>query len=269
MTTGTLLPAPVLVAVDGNGAPISGALLQFYLTGTTTPATTYSNASLATPNANPVVANGSGLFGPVYLDPGVTYRLQLKTAAGSVLADIDPVSIGAAEATLTQVNAGVATGVYVSPAKLAAWTGVATALGYTPVNKAGDTATDLAITPTAPATNSAGYLGAPINNQTASYTLALSDAGKMRADEQRQRQHHHRAAQLRRGLSGGDGHRDPQHRGRDMHDYARLRGEPGAGGLRDQQGRGDDAIRPGDPGPGGGEFVGDQRGEYLVAAGPI
>ncbi|HXV00662.1 MAG TPA: hypothetical protein VG166_09200 [Caulobacteraceae bacterium] len=179
MTTGSLLPAPVLVALDGNGDPISGALLQFFATGTTTPATTYSDAGLTTPNANPVVANGSGMFGPVYLDPTVTYRVQLKTAGGSVIADIDPVLVGAAEATTTQTNAGTAHGVYVSPYDLAAWTGVATALGYTPVNKAGDTATNLAITPTAPATNSAGYLGTPINNQTASYALVLSDTGKM------------------------------------------------------------------------------------------
>ena len=180
MTTGTLLPAPVLVAVDGNGAPISGALLQTYLTGTTTPTATYSNATLATPNANPVVANGSGLFGPVYLDPSVTYRCQIKTAGGSVIADIDPVLIGPAEATTTQTNAGTAHGVYVSPADLAAWTGVTTALGYTPVNKAGDTATALNLTPAAtPATNAAGYLGIPLNNQTASYTAVMADAGKM------------------------------------------------------------------------------------------
>jgi hypothetical protein len=178
MSTGILLTMPVLVAVNGDGEPISGARLQFYLTGTTTPAPTYTSAGLTTPNANPVVANGAGQFPAIYLDPTITYRAQLQTAAGSVIADIDPLNVDVVAATQAQVNAGTASGVYVSPATLAAWTGVPTALGYTPVNKAGDTATNLTINPAAPAVNSAGYLGAPGNTQNAPYTLVLSDAGK-------------------------------------------------------------------------------------------
>jgi hypothetical protein len=88
------------------------------------------------------------------------------------------VNLDVTAATQTQVNAGTATGVYVSPATLAAWTGVAAALGYTPVNKAGDTATNLLINPAAPGVASAGYLGSPINPQPNTYTLALSDCGK-------------------------------------------------------------------------------------------
>ncbi len=164
MSTGVLLTMPVLVAVNGDGEPISGARLQFYLTGTTTPTPTYTSAALSTPNANPVVANGAGQFPAIYLDPTVTYRVQLQTATGGVLADIDPANLDVVAATQAQVNAGSATGVYVSPATLAAWTGVAAALGYTPVNKAGDMATNLAINPATPAVNSAGYLGAPGNN---------------------------------------------------------------------------------------------------------
>ena len=68
---------------------------------------------------------------------------------------------------------------FVSPAKLGDWTGVAGALGFTPLNKAGDTATNLLIANTALASTSAGYLGAPVNEQDANYTFALSDAGKM------------------------------------------------------------------------------------------
>ncbi|MGH7022115.1 MAG: hypothetical protein ACREEB_00840 [Caulobacteraceae bacterium] len=178
MSTGILLAAPVLVAVDGDGNPISGALLQFYLTGTTTPASVYADGALGTPLTNPVVANGSGLFPAIYLDPTVTYRVQLRTASASVLADIDPLNLDVTAATQTQVNAGTATGVYVSPATLAAWTGVAAALGYTPLNKAGDTATNLVINPAAPAVATAGYLGAPPNLQNGDYTLLISDPGR-------------------------------------------------------------------------------------------
>jgi len=176
--SGTLLAMPVLRAVDQSGAPMAGAQLQFYLTGTTTPANVYSSSALSTPLSNPVVADSGGLFAPIYLDPTVVYRCQLLSASGALVRDIDPASESVVEATQAQVNAGTASGIYVSPAKLAAWTGVATALGYTPVNKAGDTATNLALAITAPASASAGYLGAPVNEQDASYTLALSDAGK-------------------------------------------------------------------------------------------
>ena len=52
-------------------------------------------------------------------------------------------------------------------------------LGYTPLNKAGDTAANLSLAFTALSTTSAGYLGAPRNEQDVAYTLALSDAGGM------------------------------------------------------------------------------------------
>jgi hypothetical protein len=178
MSTGILLPAPVLIAEDVNGHPISGAKLQLYLTGTSTPTPGYANGNLSTPLSNPVVANSAGQFPAIYLDPTITYRIQLQNAAGAGLADIDPVNLSITAATQAQVNAGVATGVYVSPATLAGWTGIAAALGYVPVNKAGDTATNLVINPAAPVANSAGYLGSPINTQNGAYGLILSDCGK-------------------------------------------------------------------------------------------
>ena len=67
--------------VDTNGNPYAGGLLYFYETGTTTPLDTYSNETLASANANPVVANSAGLFGAIYLKPQV-YKVVLKTSAG-------------------------------------------------------------------------------------------------------------------------------------------------------------------------------------------
>lgn len=177
--TGILLPAPVLVALDANGAPIGGAQLQFYLTGTTSPASVYTDDTLDTPLSNPVVANSAGLFPAIFLDPTVTYRAQLLTATGGPIADRDPITVGVPQASQAEVNAGVATGVYVDPATLAGWTGVAGALGFTPVNKAGDTATNLVLSNPAPVAKSAGYLGAPPNEQDGNYTFAIADAGGM------------------------------------------------------------------------------------------
>jgi hypothetical protein len=180
--TGILLPAPVLVALDANGVPISGAQLQFYLTGTTTPTPVYTDDTLDTPLSNPVVANSAGLFPAIFLDPTNTYRAQLwppGALTGTPIADRDPITVGVDQATQAQVNAGVATGVYVDPATLAGWTGVAAALGYTPVNKAGDTATNLVLANPAPVARSAGYLGAPPNEQDTNYTFVITDAGGM------------------------------------------------------------------------------------------
>jgi hypothetical protein len=165
--TGLFLPAPVLRAVDQNGAPLPGALLQFYLTGTTTPTNVYTDKTLGTPLSNPVVADAGGLFAPIFLDPTVSYRCQLLTSAASLIRDIDPVaaptSIAANSITSAMLQAGVA---------------VAN-IGYTPLNKAGDTATNLLISATSLSPTSAGYLGAPVNEQDANYTLVLADAGRM------------------------------------------------------------------------------------------
>lgn len=179
MSAGILLTDPVIVArLPGGSAPIGGARMQFYLTGSTTPTPAFADAALSTPLTNPVAANGAGEFPAVYLDPTVTYRLQLQNAAGAVLSDVDPVNLNTVAATQSQVNAGTDTKTFVSPNTLANWTGVAAALGYAPVNRAGDTATNLAINPAAPAVASAGYLGSPVNTQNGNYTLLLSDAGK-------------------------------------------------------------------------------------------
>ncbi len=165
--TGTLLPVPTLRAVDSNGVPMSGALLQFYLTGTTTPTPVYTSATLGTPLSNPVVSDSAGLFPAIYIDPTITYRAQLKTSGGSLVQDIDPVAApevnGAGSITSSMLASGAALA----------------NLGFTPVNKAGDTATNLLLSNTSLAATSAGYMGAPTNQQNGNYTLALTDAGKM------------------------------------------------------------------------------------------
>lgn len=85
---------PFFQAIDGNGAPLSGAKLNFYITGTTTRKNTYSNADLDVShlNANPVVADSNGRFGPIYLDTDVDYKAILTDSAGSTVSNgtLDP-----------------------------------------------------------------------------------------------------------------------------------------------------------------------------------
>ena len=165
--TGTLLTQPVIRAVDANGVPLPGAHLQFYASGTVTPTSVYSTATLNTPLTNPVTADSGGLFAPIYLDPSVIYRVQLSSSAGVLVRDVDPVN------TLVANAAGSITAAMFQ-------TGAAAAnLGFAPLNRAGDTATNLTLAYTSPSPYSAGYLGAPRNEQDSNYTFALSDCGKL------------------------------------------------------------------------------------------
>lgn len=79
---------------DSNGNPVSGARLSFFLTGTTTPATWYTDAEGTVPGTNPLVADASGLFPtPAYMAPETTYRVVMTdaTAANNLWPPLDPV----------------------------------------------------------------------------------------------------------------------------------------------------------------------------------
>jgi microcystin-dependent protein len=74
-----------------TGAIASGALAYFYNENTSTPRTTYSDAVLATPRTNPVVANAAGMFGSTFLQTG-DYRLRITTSDGTEIIDQDNIS---------------------------------------------------------------------------------------------------------------------------------------------------------------------------------
>lgn len=91
-------------ATDGNGNPISGAKMYFFLTETTTPQDAYTDGAELVVASNPVVADAEGMFDPVFLAPGINYRVRLTNATGSVVYyDVDPVagtSVGGGETYL-------------------------------------------------------------------------------------------------------------------------------------------------------------------------
>lgn len=95
-------------ALDDSGNPVSGALLNFYLTGTTTRTDTYTDSALSVAHANPVEANAAGRFAPIYLNPSVTYKAVLTTSAGVQIGDtLDPVDSGSATGTFTVTLTGI------------------------------------------------------------------------------------------------------------------------------------------------------------------
>ena len=85
---GTLTPTPYQTVLDADGVAVSGALIYTYVGGTTTAATTYADASLATPNTNPIVADSGGRF-VAYLPAGGNFKFTYKTAAGATIEEQD------------------------------------------------------------------------------------------------------------------------------------------------------------------------------------
>jgi hypothetical protein len=87
----SLTYTPRQTVVNGSGRPYAGARAWFYRAGTTTAQTVYSDAALATPHTNPVVANAAGRFPIIYLDPDNDYRCIVKDSGGNTLFDDDAI----------------------------------------------------------------------------------------------------------------------------------------------------------------------------------
>ena len=86
---------PFFVAVDGNGHVRANAKLYFYMTGTSTPQNTFTDAALSVTATNPVVADSDGLFPAMYLgDPPdfTAYKAILKTSDDVTVDTIDPIA---------------------------------------------------------------------------------------------------------------------------------------------------------------------------------
>lgn len=79
-----LMPVPRQEAFR-MGIATAGALLYTFAHGGQTPQRTFTNGSLTVPNAFPLVADSTGLFGPIYPSPGVDYDFALRSADGVLL----------------------------------------------------------------------------------------------------------------------------------------------------------------------------------------
>lgn len=74
-----LLPSPKLRFFDANGDPLSGGKLYSYVAGSSTPLATYTDATGATPNANPVILDANG-EASVFVGP-LSYKFVLANSA--------------------------------------------------------------------------------------------------------------------------------------------------------------------------------------------
>jgi hypothetical protein len=98
--TGQLFYNPTAQPLSSVGAVIPGAYYNFYLSGTTTPATVYQDAALSLPyptaslNGSETIysiiqASAAGVFPPIFLDPDVIYRVQLYNSNWQLIGDVD------------------------------------------------------------------------------------------------------------------------------------------------------------------------------------
>jgi hypothetical protein len=76
-----------------TGAPLPGARMYFFTSGAyTTQQTVYADALLQTPLSQPVTADASGRFPPVFLNPALLYSWQLYSSGSILLEQADPVN---------------------------------------------------------------------------------------------------------------------------------------------------------------------------------
>lgn len=87
-----LLGSPKFQGFDNNGNPLSGGKLYSYVTGTTTPKSTYSDYDLQTANANPTILNSRG-EATIYLE-GAT-KLVLKDSNNVTIWTFDNIGTAA------------------------------------------------------------------------------------------------------------------------------------------------------------------------------
>lgn len=84
MSQGTLWLQPINRVFTSTAAPVAvaGAKAFFYLAGTLTSVSVFSDVGLTTPITQPVVADGNGIFVEIFITPGVAYKVDIQTALG-------------------------------------------------------------------------------------------------------------------------------------------------------------------------------------------
>lgn len=80
----TLLPNGVNQFIDGNGVPLAGGLVYFYVPSTTVPKDTWQDSGQSTLNTNPIVLDASGEA--IIYGSGI-YRQQVYDSAGNLIWD--------------------------------------------------------------------------------------------------------------------------------------------------------------------------------------
>jgi hypothetical protein len=101
MATGQLFYDPIARPLSSLGTSLPGGFYNFYVSGTTIPATVFQDAGLTLPYPaaslngsaplfSVVQADGTGAMPPIFLNPVTIYRVQLYNSIFSLIEDVDP-----------------------------------------------------------------------------------------------------------------------------------------------------------------------------------
>lgn len=153
--------------IDSGGNPYAGAVAYFFSTGTSTPEPVYQDAELLDTFGSSVTSDVmTGIFPAIYLDPTLTYRMQVWTTPGNPggvkIRDIDPIG-GPITVTAAMLSAAV----------------IAESLGYVPVDPANADFTAnvrLGGTLTVLNANDAGFRAWQRTIKDADYTFEINDS---------------------------------------------------------------------------------------------
>jgi hypothetical protein len=86
-----LAPQPKAQFFDASGTPLVGGKVFTYAAGTTTPLTTYTDASAVTPNTNPVILDSRGECN-LWFSTATSYKVVLKNATDELQWTVDNIA---------------------------------------------------------------------------------------------------------------------------------------------------------------------------------
>ena len=90
--TGTIAPVALPTFTTATGVACASCTLTTYAAGTTTPATTYTEPTLMTAHANPIVLDAAGRPpSPIYLS-ATSFKFVLKTSGGTTIWTADDIA---------------------------------------------------------------------------------------------------------------------------------------------------------------------------------
>ena len=95
---------PIARIFTNAGAVGVGYKYYFYLTGTTTPVTTYQNAGLTVANTNPVLSDANGRFPEIWYSDLSQLKLIVKDSSNNTIETVDPVGATSSAVSLNDFD---------------------------------------------------------------------------------------------------------------------------------------------------------------------
>ena len=95
---------PIARIFTNAGAVGVGYKYYFYQTGTTTPVTTYQNASLTVANTNPVLSDANGRFPEIWYSDLSQLKLIVKDSSNNTIETVDPVGATSSAVSLNDFD---------------------------------------------------------------------------------------------------------------------------------------------------------------------